>query len=73
MSLNPSAKIDIKNYSIAETYATINPTTGTNIFGGKSDVQIKKKVAAKPKHGLLIAAVIIAGTIFLGYKLEERF
>jgi len=72
MSLNSYPTINIKNYSQTGHYVDVKPVAGTNVFGGKNDVQIKKKTKAKPQHGILIAAGLIAGIIFLSYKLEER-
>jgi len=73
MSLNSYPKVDIRKYDETGHYVDVKPVAGTNIFGGKNDVQIHKKTKAKPQHGVLIAAALIAGVIFLSYKLEERF
>jgi len=73
MSLNSYPKIDIKQYSDTGHYVEVKPVEGTNIFGGKNDVQIKKKVAAKPQHAVLIVAGLVVGIFILSAKLDERF
>jgi len=73
MSLNSYPTINIRKYSETGHYVDVKPVAGINVFGGKNDVQIKKKIKAKPQHGVLIVAGLIAGIIFLSYKLEERF
>lgn len=70
--LNSKPSINVSGYKEAEYYTQSKPVSGTGIFGGKTDVQLKKKEPATVKHGVLIGAAIIAGIVILSYKLDER-
>lgn len=61
------------SYKQPAYYVDSKPIAGTGIFNNKTDVQLKRKEEAKPKHAILIGAAIIAGILILSYKLEEKF
>jgi hypothetical protein len=71
--INNKPSINVSGYKETQYYTESRPIAGTGIFQNKTDVQIKKKEPAKVKHGVLIGAAIVAGVIFLSYKLDERF
>jgi hypothetical protein len=70
--VNP--KIYIGSYrDNSSYYAEGKPVQGQGIFqSSKMDIQLKKKEPAKPKHAVLIGAIIVAGIIYLSTKLDER-
>ena len=71
---NITPKIDIGNYkNQTDFYVEAKPIQGQGIFqSSKLDVSLKRKEPAKPQHGLLIGAVIVAGILYLSMKVDER-
>lgn len=71
--MNLNKKINIGDYREKSYYAEKRGVVGVGFGNSKTDVQIKKKEPAKPKHGVLIAVAIVGGIIYLSTKLDERF
>ena len=70
--MQPQPKINIGEYRESTYYAEKRPISGVGFGSSKTDVQIKKKEPAKPKHGIIIGAVVIAGIFYLSTQLDER-
>ncbi len=71
--INSRPLIDVKGYRDPSYYVSSSPITGTNTFGGQTDIKFKKKEEARPHHMVLVTAAIVAGIFYLGYKIDERF